>query len=33
LERIGDNMMRAIGRSVVREAGIKRVINGPMILV
>jgi dimethylglycine dehydrogenase len=32
LERIEDNMMRAIGRvPVVGEAGIKRVINGPMI--
>ncbi|MDQ7071461.1 MAG: FAD-dependent oxidoreductase [Rhodobacterales bacterium] len=32
LERIEDNMMRAIDRvSVVGEAGIKRVINGPMI--
>ena len=32
LERIEDNMMRAIDRvPVVGEAGIKRVINGPMI--
>ena len=32
LERIEDNMMRAIARvPVVGEAGIKRVINGPMI--
>ncbi len=32
LERIEDNMMRAIERvPVVGEAGIKRVINGPMI--
>ena len=32
LERIEDNMMRAIDRvSVVGSAGIKRVINGPMI--
>lgn len=32
LERIEDNMMRAIQRvPVVGEAGIKRVINGPMI--
>lgn len=32
LERIEDNMMRAIDRvSAVGEAGIKRVINGPMI--
>ncbi|MBL4616013.1 MAG: FAD-dependent oxidoreductase, partial [Magnetovibrio sp.] len=32
LERIEDNMMRAIERvAVVGEAGIKRVINGPMI--
>ncbi|WP_104020321.1 GcvT family protein [Roseovarius nitratireducens] len=32
LERIEDNMMRAITRvPVVGEAGIKRVINGPMI--
>ena len=32
LERIEDNMMRAIDRvPCVAEAGIKRVINGPMI--
>jgi dimethylglycine dehydrogenase len=32
LERIEDNMMRAIDRvPAVAEAGIKRVINGPMI--
>ncbi|HEV8033962.1 FAD-dependent oxidoreductase [Yoonia sp.] len=32
LERIEDNMMRAIARvPAVGEAGIKRVINGPMI--
>jgi dimethylglycine dehydrogenase len=32
LERIEENMMRAIDRvPVVGEAGIKRVINGPMI--
>lgn len=32
LERIEDNMMRAISRvPAVGEAGIKRVINGPMI--
>ncbi|WP_432816925.1 GcvT family protein [Sulfitobacter sp. JB4-11] len=32
LERIEDNMMRAIGRvPAVGDAGIKRVINGPMI--
>ncbi len=32
LERIEDNIMRAIDRlSVVGDAGIKRVINGPMI--
>lgn len=32
LERIEDNMMRAIDRvPVVGQAGIKRVINGPMI--
>ncbi len=32
LERIEDNMMRAIDRvPVLGEAGIKRVINGPMI--
>jgi dimethylglycine dehydrogenase len=32
LERIEDNIMRAIDRvPVVGEAGIKRVINGPMI--
>ena len=32
LERIEDNMLRAIDRvPVVGEAGIKRVINGPMI--
>ena len=32
LERIEENMMRAIERvPVVGEAGIKRVINGPMI--
>ena len=32
LERIEDNMMRAIDRvPAVGEAGIKRVINGPMI--
>ncbi len=32
LERIEENMMRAIDRvPVVAEAGIKRVINGPMI--
>ena len=32
LERIADNMMRAIERvPVVGQAGIKRVINGPMI--
>ena len=32
LERIEDNMMRAIDRlPVLAEAGIKRIINGPMI--
>lgn len=32
LERIEDNILRAIGRvPVVGDAGIKRVINGPMI--
>ena len=32
LERIEENMMRAIGRvPAVGEAGIKRIINGPMI--
>ena len=31
LERIEDNMMRALTVCLWRTAGIKRVINGPMI--